>query len=352
MRRLYFILVVFVLLGCSTVSRKVTYEKNDFKNLAADNSKNSSIFLDKYEYQKALDYLKESLKYNTMVDNVPGIILNYANMGKVYLLKKDYETALKFYNSALEIAERNNNITLDKEKSSVYNGLGEAYLFNNDSTNAEKNFNIALKLNVDDEQRALIETNIGRIYFNNKDYNKALDYFLSSLQIYEKLYNEYKLSSAKNYSFILYFTARSYHRSNRYEKALEYIKKALDIDKLIENSVGIADDYYIMGRIYEKIDIEKSLLAYNKAKSIYRLIDDINQYVILSNAIATILFNRKDFKEFFAIKKEVFLLSKSAEKNNVGKEIALLLNNEEALKILSESEIKEIEEKYKVYLLP
>ena len=251
---------------------------------------------------------------------------------------------------ALEIADKNGEINLDKEKSFVYNGLGESFLLNGEYEKAEKNFNDALKFNIGDEEKALIDTNIGRIYFNNKEYGKALDHFSHSLSIYEKLYSEYKLSSAKNYSFILYFVARSNHRSNKHDIALQYIKKALEIDKLIENSSGIADDYFIMARIYEKSDIDNSIKYYSKAKAIYRLIDDLNQYLNVSNVLASLHLKKKEFKEFFVIKKEVFLLSKADEKNNIGKEIAELLNNEEALKILDENILKEIEEKYKIYL--
>ncbi len=315
MNKILIISFILALLGCSTVSKRVTYEKNDIKNIAADNSRNSSVFLDKYDYDKAMDYLKESLKYNTLVDNIQGIILNYANMGKIFLLKKDYESALKYYNMALEIGEKNIEIKSDKEKSFVYNGLGEAYLFNGDYENAEKNFNKALEFKIDDEARALVETNIGRIYFNKKDDKKALNYFLRSLSIYEKLYNEFKLSSAKNYSFILYFVSRSYYRSDKFENALQYIKKALEIDKLIENSSGIADDYFIMGRIYEKNDADESIKYYLKAKAIYRLIDDLNQYLNVSNILASLYLKKELFYEFYCIKKEVFLLTKAEEKN-------------------------------------
>ncbi|HOV13223.1 MAG TPA: tetratricopeptide repeat protein [Spirochaetota bacterium] len=350
MQKLLLLLLIITISSCSTVAKKITYEKNDLKNLAADNSKNSNSFLDKYDYQKALDYLKESLKYNTMVDNISGIIFNYANMGKVYLLTKSYDTALKYYNQALEIAEKNDDINLDKEKAFVYNGIGEAYLLNKEYENAEKNFNIALKLNISDEDKAQIETNIGRIYFNKTEYSKALEYFSHSLLIYEKLYNDYKLSSAKNYSFILYFVARINLRMQKLDIAHNFIKKALEIDKLIENSSGIADDYFIFGRIYEKSDADKSIKYYNKSKAIYRLIDDINGYSETLNKLTILHYDKKEFKEFFLLKKESFLLAKSEEKNNIGKEIANLLNNEEALKVLDKSIVNEIEEKYKIYL--
>ena len=344
------LIVTFIILSCSTVSKKVTYEKNDFKNLAADNSKNANVFLDKYEYQKALDYLNESLKYNTLVDNISGIVLNYVNIGKVYSLRKDYESALLYYNKALSIAEKNEDIILDKEKSIVYNGMGEAFLLNKDYENSQKSFEKALEFKIGEEERAQIETNIGRIYFNKAEYQKALEYFKKTLVTYEKLYKDYKLSSAKNYSFILYFIARSNLRLTNYDVALDYIKKALNIDKLIENPSGIADDYYIFGRIYERTDTEKSIKYYIKSKTIYRLIDDVNGYTETLKKLALLNYNKNDFKEYFILKKEIFLLAKASEKNSIGKDIADLLENKDAMKILDKDSISEIEEKYKIYL--
>ena len=344
---LLFIIIIFIYFSCSSASKRLTYEQNDLKNQAADNTKMANQFVGKYEYDKAIEYLKDSLKLNIMADNIGGVITNYADIGKVYLFTKDTEKALDFYNTALKLAnEENINGIFNREKAYVLNGIGEAYFFNDKYKEAEEFFNKALQLEIDEESKALINVNIAKIYTQRNDHSKSLEYLSQALPIFEKLYQQKRIENIRNLSSTYYFVARKNFRLQNNDKAIEYIKKAIEIDKKIENSSGIADDYYIMAKITQRKDKNLALKYYNKSRDIYKLIDDMDGYILSSNLMAEVLYLQEKFEEFYQIKKEIFLLSKQDQKLSIAKEILSILDNPNALKELTDEEITEIKEKY------
>ncbi|HPB48511.1 MAG TPA: tetratricopeptide repeat protein, partial [Exilispira sp.] len=59
-----------------------------------------------------------------------------------------------------------------------------------------------------------------------------------------------------------------------YEKALNYVKEALEYDKLIENSLNILEDFKLLAKIYEYLNkIEDAIYYINKAINLASIID-------------------------------------------------------------------------------
>lgn len=114
--------------------------------------------IDAEQYQKATSMLK------TLVANQPKEGDNYFNLGKVYLLTDEIDSARAAFT---------NGITAEPKNALNYVGLGQADLIENNATNAKNNFDKAISLKAKDYQTYLA---IGRAYIDQKnvDYAQAL----------------------------------------------------------------------------------------------------------------------------------------------------------------------------------
>lgn len=114
--------------------------------------------IDAEQYQKATSMLK------TLVANQPKEGDNYFNLGKVYLLTDDIDSARAAFT---------NGTTADAKNALNYVGLGQADLLQGNAANAKTNFDKAVDLRGKDYQTYLA---IGRAYIDQKnvDYAQAL----------------------------------------------------------------------------------------------------------------------------------------------------------------------------------
>jgi tetratricopeptide (TPR) repeat protein len=97
---------------------------------------------------------------------------------------------------------------------------------------------------------------IGRFYFQEGNYNKALFYFMECLKIAEQLGNKYKIAAC-------YANIASVLGTNKeYEKALFYYEKNLEYLKAIKYKPGIAQGYSNIGLIYKELQNHKKALDY------------------------------------------------------------------------------------------
>ena len=109
--------------------------------------------------------------------------------------------------------------------------------------------------------------NIGLVYRNLGDYNKALDYYFKALEIRKDVFGEKHPNTAGTYGNI----GVVYHNLEDYDKALEFYNKALEIDKdvLGENHHDTAISYNNIGVVYDELgDYDKALEYHNKALEI------------------------------------------------------------------------------------
>jgi len=107
-------------------------------------------------------------------------------------------------------------------------------------------------------------------------FNRAI-----TINIKKKLFKEI----ASNY----YMISSVYSEKGKYEIALDYINKALEMDKYVENSLGIAKDYRAMGIISKKIGKESDAYTYFKnSLFIYRSIKTILPNFVLEKEMKTL----------------------------------------------------------------
>lgn len=348
---LYIVVFLSISVGCSTVSEQVVIESNSLKNLASDNTRVANDFLKRYEYNKALIYYREALKYNIMSDNIPGIIKNYADIGKVHVLMKQYDEALDYYQKALDRINQEGEGSYRGEEAYIMNGLGETYYFMRNFEAAERFYQLSLDIErslMNTENQAIVLQNLAKIKRSNGSYAEALDDFLKSASLLEPLFRKKELEDLKNLSLIYYSIALTYSKLHKYEEGFSFVEKALKIDKIIENSSGIADDYFAMGMLSKRMErLDRALLYFERSRELYYLLNYIDQYIELSGIVAELYLESGRFKEYYESKVIVYKLSTGELKVQTRKELYGILQRPEIMDLLSESQINDIKVKYR-----
>jgi signal transduction histidine kinase/CheY-like chemotaxis protein len=106
---------------------------------------------------------------------------------------------------------------------------------------------------------------LGKYYYDNDDFENALNYFSKASEIYNGL-NDNNMMAEIHYNLGL---ANQY--LNHYDEALENYQKSVEIFSLLGNEEKVAYNYQVIGTLYN--DIEKYSLAlfyYEKAIEIYK----------------------------------------------------------------------------------
>jgi adenylate cyclase len=151
------------------------------------NANIGEIYINRDEDEKALSYFKESLKDYEGTENVP-FALN--NLGKVYLKRKEYGTAIKYHEQAFDFAKKL-DATLDMAQSLL--GLGDTYMKQQDAAKAIPYYKeaekIALTISAANSELKNAYHGLATAYAQSADYNNAFKYQTLLTGIKDSLYN-------------------------------------------------------------------------------------------------------------------------------------------------------------------
>lgn len=167
-----------------------------------------------------------------------------------------------------------------------YNSSPDSSLFY-----THKAFGLAKKYN-NYEYIAKCENLLAVVYTNTGNYNKAIEHYIHSIKIFEKLNNVNGL--------IMTFTnlGTLNRLQKRYDKAFEYYLKAFNISKKFTNKI----DKNLIPQIYANIGIlfddlkkyDKAIKFYNKALSIYKMTGDKGGIAYCYNSTAISYINLRN----------------------------------------------------------
>jgi putative nucleotidyltransferase with HDIG domain len=133
---------------------------------------------------------------------------------------------------------------------------------------------------------------IGIIYRNRKDFKKALEYYTRSLEIREKTGNKKGIATTTNNIGILY------HDINEYEKALKFAEKSLASFTELEDDLGIATSYNNMGTLLKSQgNLDTAQEYYMKAYEIFKRIGYNTGYSAACNNLGEILTFKGEFNQ-------------------------------------------------------
>lgn len=177
--------------------------------------------------------------------------------------------------SCSSVPGRKETRTLDRRnKVSVYQEDGITQFNSGRFSQALDYFELAYELNasIDYEESAFLAHTMSLILRKRSQYGKALNYLSSSLS-YNQKNNAYR-ALAEDY----YIMSSINSFQEKYTEAFGYAEKALDCDKMIEYSPGIAADLEALSLIAKKMGKEDDSEMYlERSNAVLEAIGNINK---------------------------------------------------------------------------
>ncbi|MEO0206273.1 MAG: CHAT domain-containing protein, partial [candidate division WOR-3 bacterium] len=175
----------------------------------------------------AMDYFKKALQVANILGDIrtKGSILNTTGFDYYYLVVKDYDGALTYFEKVKEIGEFLPDLTLQ----------GVAY------------------------------ANIGLCYARKRDFEKAIQYQTKAISLVKEIKDQYL--EVQGYREI----SETYYDMKDYNQAIGYINKATLLAKKMSLPEFLWEHYYLKGKIYEaKTEIDSAIHYYSESKEIIK----------------------------------------------------------------------------------
>ncbi|MBI4648369.1 MAG: tetratricopeptide repeat protein, partial [Bacteroidia bacterium] len=281
------------------------------------------IYWSMKQYDKALKYYQEALKIRNETGDKAHIASSLKNIGIVYKDMDNFDSALTNYQRGIELyKELKDNINT----TSVLNYMGNLYRKNGDFSVALNYYSQAYDISYDDnyyEGMAYTLLNIGELYNDRKNKQKAIQHFENALKLAEKLEDKELIRS------IYKDLSAAYSTTSDFIKAYEYYKMYSDfMDELYaeESSKKIAE----MQSRYETEKKEKELELMEKVKQleIDKKMEEVAKqkrfiYILTAGLFILLLFSSVLYRNYLQKKKANALLAK--QKEELEKQSKLLL---------------------------
>lgn len=235
-------------------SAKLNYKLGEAKSY----SNLSLVYYYQGKYEKDLTYSLKAIHIFEKLNDQENLSLEWGELG--YRMKKrNLEKALQYMQKAKYIAEKN---TLRKPLLSIYNNYGVLKEMKKEYDSALFFYNkgLALKQKINDQVGIPYSlNNIAGVFVLRKQFDKAEENYQKALEIRKKINDT--VGIAENYSYLgdVYFT------KNDFKKAINFYQKTTDItDK--HKYLGLSQDTYRkISECYEVLgDKENALLNFKK----------------------------------------------------------------------------------------
>jgi serine phosphatase RsbU (regulator of sigma subunit) len=241
--------------------------KKLFKNALdlANKEKDKSLLAEIYEdygnlykhigvYDTALIFVRKALDINEQIKDKKSTITCLTNLGSIYSESEDYVNAEIYYKKSYALSK-----TIDAPglTGAPLIGLGIVFGSKGEFEKARENFNEALiyfkKVN-DYNMMATCLSNISTASLLLKDYTKAIEAGLQTIQLNENSANKKDLSAAYCNMAEIYVEAREM------KKATDCVEKGLNIAKEIDNKDALKFAYDVGSSVYSELkNYEKAL---------------------------------------------------------------------------------------------
>ena len=199
-------------------------------------------------YQKCIDLFKKNSATSKSNQAVPLAGL-YVDCGDVSAQLSDYMHAIQYYRSGIELFTKGKDYS---GKAVAYNKLANFYRKASKYEEAKEAFSMAEEIVKEYELddlflKAEILNNMGILYLNLRDYNKALNYYYDAMHIRENLNKSERRDKAIAYSYQNIGTA--YQKKGDFENAIKWHEKALNLRKEVygPNHQILSDSLNMLG---------------------------------------------------------------------------------------------------------
>ncbi|HBD96018.1 MAG: hypothetical protein A2015_16595 [Spirochaetes bacterium GWF1_31_7] len=347
---LFSIITILILNSCSTVSNKIVYETRQLQGKAIDNKTMGDLFLQNKDYVKAIDYYNGTLKYFVLSDNVLGIIRTLTDLGNAYNIMNETDNAMLYLNDALKISE--NESTSGIEMGYLYHCFGDTYYIKKDFSKAIENYTKAIeKYSSYEENIATAKISLAKALRETGDQSASEKNLFEAMVSLEKLYKSNILLKIDNLSGSYFALGYFYFQTKDFSKSEMFIRKAIEIDRISENSNGLAQNFYSLGKINEISggNLSKTLYYFEKSRDIYKGLNFYDDFIRVTQTIADLYEKSADFKMVLNNLLYILNVTNNAElKNTIIKKVTKILADGQKSDYFTKSEI--VDYKYKFRL--
>jgi len=235
-----------------------------------------SIFRLYGNYEEAINQHLDALELYEGVKNNEGIAWSALNIARLFRTMKNYEKALSYVNKSLDIYQKiafeqgiNTGVTLCLKE------IGDIYFEQGDLEKAIEFSEQVLQINKESQNwqgYANSLSTIGKIYFQSADKKLSKMYFTQSLQLKDSLNdNTEKASILRHLGMIALI-------EGNLPEAERYLKKSLDFAQKQNLKNDIKESYHTISEFYEKQNNPNKALFYYK--SYIALKDSLNNQKI------------------------------------------------------------------------
>jgi diguanylate cyclase (GGDEF)-like protein len=247
---------------------------------------------EKISPQKSIDFALETLDHLQHLKGNQKKAEVYIRLGDLYKQVNEYDRAMSYYQTALELSKSAKN---DKKRAEFLNSIGEVSFRLTNYDQALEYYLKSLKIReeIHDKKGIADSLNtVGNIYFQLKNYSQALDYYQHSLKIRLELQDE--IAIAKSYNNL----GNMYSMIKDYQKALDYYYDAIKLyDKGGEEKLR-SSVYNNIGIIYrEKGDLKKAEESFGIALKISKELGLVYNHANTSNEAARTYLEMKKYEE-------------------------------------------------------
>ncbi len=188
----------------------------------------AAIYRPKGQYKKALELHHKALRLRKQNKDSVGLVSSYANIGLVYLFTKDYGKAMGYFKTAEQLSQQVAERVPASAKINYLINIGATYRRTNQPDSALIYYQKALEVAETQQIQARIATisvNIGVLHFFRKAYPQALEALLKARDIQEQQHFTKEVS--RTYQNL----AEVYEAMGQPTKAMEMVKKAYSVAK-------------------------------------------------------------------------------------------------------------------------
>jgi adenylate cyclase len=277
------------------------------------------------DYPKALEYFQKALAINEQLGNKASMAENLNSIGLAYSSLSNYPKALEYQQKALTINEQ---LGIKSGVAGNFNNIGIIYDNLSNYPKALEYYQKALAINEQLGNKNWMARNlgnIGNVYESLSDYPKALEYYQIAIAIFEQLGDKDALTYGLDKIGIVYAFLSDY------PKALEYFQKALAINEQLKNKNGIASNLGNFGIIYRDAPdsvllnaginptqrYEKALEYQNKSLQINQEIGDVSMQKNAWTNLSTTYEKQGDYAKAHDAYKNYIVLRDSIESGKI-----------------------------------
>lgn len=320
--RVHLILSSFLILFCISVQGQTRKIKRH-ATFSADTSKihllikkaEESIMNGQMDAAMSLARHTLTLSGKTGYRKGIGICLNLK--GRILYRKTNYDSSIFFSKKALILAKDLNDSAL---QSSAYINLGNCYFTKGDDIIAMDYYfkGLAIEEKIHEQSIFLYVflNNLAGIFMNQKNYTKALEYYLKSKKVAEKT------SNIKHLGTVYHNLGGLYIKLNDYKEARICFEKSHQLAKKTNDNYTFNLYPGNMAELYQQLkQYDKAYYYAVQSLNILKKQNYKDQVIGALMTLSDIQFNRNNYKEAESILKEALQRSKEIDTKQITKDI-------------------------------